>query len=429
MSERPLPERPLSKNRNFHLLWSSQAGSELTNQVFVIVYPLLALAVLGSPAAAGAIGFVLAGSQLVAGLPAGWLADHWDRRRILLLSAALRTVGYASVGFALWTDSLTFVHLLLAAVIEGVALTATFPAEEAALPQVVSPQQLPTALAMNSARVSLGQLLGNSAGGILFGLSRMFPFLLNAVLTALSFVALLFLRIPKRPERIEPAEPQEKHFWRDLGAGVRWMVQQPVIRLTAFCAVILNLSFTAVYLVVLLRAQEQGAPAAQIGLIGAMLGVGGILGALAAAKLHQLLSPYASVTGVVWAFTVLAPVLAFVSEPLVAGGLLAVGAFLAPTANTTIMTYQLLLTPDEMRGRLSGAMGVLDGTAGALGPALGGVLMQFVGSRNALLLCAALMVVPALVAAVSPTLRGFRGLPESIDEGAAEKPDEERIST
>jgi MFS family permease len=82
-------------------------------------------------------------------------------------------------------------------------------------------------------------------------------------------------------------------------------------------------------------------------------------------------------------------------------------AFLAPTANTTIDTYQLLLTPDELRGRLTGVMGVVTGSAGALGPALGGVLTEIVSPNQAVLLCAAGLGVVTLLASLSPTLRRF----------------------
>lgn len=412
---------PLSRNRNFHLLWLAQAGSELTNQVFVIVYPLLTLWTLNSPALAGVVGSVLVGAQLLAGLPAGVLADRWNRKNILVVSAVLRTLGYASVAVALHFETLTLSHLLIAALVEGAALAATWPAEEASLPQVVTDDQLPTALALNNARVSIGQLLGNTFGGVLLGLAVVLPFLLNTALGVLSVIVLLFLRLPRREAAGKPdmsghgEPPAPAHFWQDLVSGLRWMVRQPFIMVTSLCAVVLNLAFAAVLIVVIIRAEQQGASAAMIGIMVAMLGVGGLLGALAAAPLHRLLTPYFSITGVVWVVTLLLPLMALVTSPIAAGLLLAIGAFVAPLANTTIMTHQLLLTPDEMRGRLGGAMGMLDGVSGTIGPALGGILVQFGGSRFALFVLAGLCLVPALIAALSPTLRHFRGAEDPAD--------------
>lgn len=77
-----------------------------------------------------------------------------------------------------------------------------------------------------------------------------------------------------------------------------------------------------------------------------------------------------------WALATLAPLAAVVGSGYMLGGLFALMALLAPTANTTIITHQLLLTPDNLRGRLSGTLNVAVGAAAAAGPALGGVLAE-----------------------------------------------------
>ncbi|SDM57596.1 MFS transporter [Allokutzneria albata] len=397
----PVSETKLSRNRNFHLLWTAQAGSELSNQVFVIACPLLVAAVWASPALAGVAGFVLSALQLLAGLPAGVLADRWDRRKILVFCALARACAYGGLCVAIWSGALFFPFLLAVAAVEGVALALAYPAEEAALSQVVPPSQLSSAFAMNSARGSLGQLGGNAFGAALLQLGRAFPFLLNAILQSLSFVALLFLRLP--PREI----PERRAFSAELAEGVRWVLGNAVLRIIAACAVLLNVSFVALYLVVLLAAQARGTPESEIGLLGVMLGVGGLLGALVAPRLLRRLSPYASIAGVIGSFVLIAPLLAFSSNVLEAGALLAVSALLAPTANTAVMTYLMLLTPDELRGRVGGALGLLDSAGGAFGSLVGGVLMELFGGRTALLLCAAFMVVPALLVAFSPVLRAF----------------------
>jgi MFS family permease len=81
--------------------------------------------------------------------------------------------------------------------------------------------------------------------------------------------------------------------------------------------------------------------------------------------------------------------------------------FLSPTANTAIATYQLVLTPDELRGRMSGVMGAVIGSAAVVGPALGGVLMEVVSDNQAVLFCAAGMGVVTVLGTISPTLRKF----------------------
>jgi predicted MFS family arabinose efflux permease len=185
------------------------------------------------------------------------------------------------------------------------------------------------------------------------------------------------------------------------------------------CAVGLNLFFTAYYIIIIVLAQARGVPSGEIGVMAAMLGVGGLLGALVAPYLHEKVSPYLSIIGVFWLLTLLTPVAVFVTNGYLMGALFAAMAFLAPTANTTINTYQLLLTPDELRGRLSGVMGVVIGVAGASGPALGGVLTEAVSGTNAVLLCAAGLGIVTLLATTNPTLRRF---PRHVDDADVRAP-------
>ena len=72
-----------------------------------------------------------------------------------------------------------------------------------------------------------------------------------------------------------------------------------------------------------------------------------------------------------------------------------------------IDTYQLLLTPDELRGRMSSVMGVVIGSAAVAGPALGGFIMEVVPYNQAVLLCAAGIGVVTVLGTVNATLRKF----------------------
>jgi hypothetical protein len=66
---------PLWRNRDFQLLWGGQADSVLGSQTSKIAYPLLVLAMTGSPAKAGIAGFAAMLGYLLFPLPAGALAD------------------------------------------------------------------------------------------------------------------------------------------------------------------------------------------------------------------------------------------------------------------------------------------------------------------------------------------------------------------
>ena len=194
---------------------------------------------------------------------------------------------------------------------------------------------------------------------------------------------------------------------REIVTGLKWVWRHRHIRVMAMCAVVLNLFFSAFYLVIIVLARSRGVPAGEIGVMAAMLGVGGIAGALVAPYLQSKLTPYLSIAGVFWALTALTPIAIVVHNGYLMGALFFAMAVLPPTANTTIMTEQLLLTPDELRGRLSGVVGLLAGIAGAAGPMLGGVLTEAVSGGTAVLVCAGGIAAVTVLVTVNPTLRRF----------------------
>jgi MFS family permease len=104
------------------------------------------------------------------------------------------------------------------------------------------------------------------------------------------------------------------------------------------------------------------------------------------------------------------------------GLLFGIMALLPPTANTTIITRQLLLTPDDLRGRLSSVLGIATGVAAALGPVLGGLLVAALSGTNAVLVCAGGIAAIALVATLSPTLRSFPRRPVVAQQSSHAQP-------
>ncbi|MEV5717611.1 MFS transporter [Amycolatopsis mediterranei] len=393
----------LSRNRNYGLLWGSQALSEAGFSASMIALPLLVLAVTGSPALSGLVLGVDAMAQLVAGLPAGALADRWDRKKILLGCEAAYAVAVASLVAAIWWDVVRIPHLIAVAAVMGCCRSLFGPAEGAMLAGVVPPAQLPTALAMNSARGALGQLSGTAVGGFLYGIGRAVPFAFDVLVHLVSLVALAFVRAPRR----ETARLEGGHLGREMAEGLRWVWSERHVRVTVACAVSLNFFFSAYYIVIIVLAKERGVTSGEIGVMAAMLGVGGVVGSLIAPSLQRRLSPYVSIMSVFWVLTLLTPLAAVIHDGYLLGALFVAMALLPPTANTTIGTYQLLLTPDRLRGRLTSVMGVIGGVSAATGPAFGGLVVQAFPGTGAVVLCAAGIALVTLVVTVSPTLRRF----------------------
>ncbi len=167
----------------------------------------------------------------------------------------------------------------------------------------------------------------------------------------------------------------------------------------------LNLFFAAYYLVVIVLAQRQGTPAGEIGVMAAMLGAGGILGALLAPSLHCRLSPHTAIAGVFWALAVLSPLAVFNRQRLPAGCPVRRHGPTRPDREhhdrhppTAAHPRRAARPPERnpQRGRRRGG-----------GPALGGLLAETTTPTTAVLITAAGLTAAALAATVNRTLRHY----------------------
>src|SRR4051812_39009266 len=187
---------PLRRNRNFNLLWGGSAAAMLGLSTADIAYPLVILAMTGSPLKAGLFATVQLIASVLATLPVGHLMDRYDRRRMLLLSESVRTVAAGSVAVAYFAGALAFWQLMATAALLG-AIQPFAGARTLMIRQVVAPEQLPDALTREQLRNHGCELAGPPLGGALFAASRALPFLFAAVSGLVSLLSVIFLRLPE----------------------------------------------------------------------------------------------------------------------------------------------------------------------------------------------------------------------------------------
>ena len=192
---------PLRRNRDFLLLWTGSAVSILGSRASSMAYPLLVLALTGSPLDAGLAGFVALLPQLLFQLPAGVLVDRWDRKRAMIWCDVLRGLAIGSIVVALLAGQLYLTQILVVGFVEGTLTVCYELAAAAAIPNVVHRSQLTVAVSRNEARERGAAMLGQPLGGILFGIGRGVPFLFDALTYAVSLVTLLFIRKDFQVER------------------------------------------------------------------------------------------------------------------------------------------------------------------------------------------------------------------------------------
>ncbi|MGC4937121.1 MFS transporter [Kribbella sp. DT2] len=145
------------------------------------------------------------------------------------------------------TGEVTLAQLIAAAVV-GSAFGAVFDsAQTVAIRHVVPPEQLPQALAQDSARGHLAGLVGQPLGGWLYGVSVAVPVFADAVSSFVGAGLTALVRNPLRTERApEDGSGKPGRFralWRDITIGLRFVASSPFLRVTLACAVGFNAIF------------------------------------------------------------------------------------------------------------------------------------------------------------------------------------------
>ena len=287
---------PLRRNRDFMVLWTSQVVSTVGTRVSSIAFPLLVLAETHSPAKAGLVGFAQTLPFLLLYLPAGAYIDRWDRKRTMVLCDAGRAVALGSIAISIALGWLSMAQVIVAALIEGSLFVLFDLAEGAALPQLVSAEQLPGALAQNQAKAQGADVVGQPLGGVLFSTAWLLPFLVDAVSYLVSFAALLSIRRPFQPARDRPPT----RLRAEIAEGLRWVWHEPFLRAAVGMIGGVNFIFSALTLVLIVRAKELGASAALIGVMFAFVRVGGLLGSFVAPLVRRRFAARRVVVTVGW---------------------------------------------------------------------------------------------------------------------------------
>ena len=390
----------LWRNRDYLLLWSGQAVSSFGSQISGLSFPLLVLALTGSPAQAGIIGATRALPFALFSLPAGALIDRWDRRRTMIWCDSGRALALGSVPLALAFGHLGLVQLGLVSLIEGSLFLFFNLAESSCLPRVVSKGQLPSALAQNGLTDSLAQLVGPSLGGALYGLGRAIPFALDAFSYAISLLSLFFIRTPLQEERA----PETGRLRDEMVEGLRWLWGQTILRLVAGATGVLMVFSVGYPLIMIVLGERLGATPFELGLIFAGGGAGSVVGGVITPPLQRrfrfgpLLIGAAWVWALTWLFFLFAP---NVPALVIAN---AASFVVVPVYMITQYRYRLAATPDRLQGRTNAIFRLIVWGSQPLGIALAGVMLERLGPDRTIWM----LFVPQLLIALAIT--GHAGL-------------------
>jgi len=347
--------------RSFWRLLAASTSSNLADGVTRVALPLLAATLTRDPVAVAALTALAFLPWLLFALPAGALVDRSDRPRAMAVANTVRALAFGLLAAAVLTGTAGLPVLYAVAFTIGVAETVYDSAARAVLPQVVTRDQLDRGNGLLTTGESAGEgFAGAPLGSALFALAAAAPFVTNAVVYALAVVLVLTIAGTSRPVRTAVAPTTVR---RDVADGVRWLWAHRLLRgLTAVSGVTSLLAALTSGVLVLLALETLRVTEAGFGLLLTASAVGAVAGGLTAAPLARRIGRTATL------------VLGAVSDPWVAGVLLAVDSAAVMLWNVLTMSLRQALIPEELFGRVQGAYRTVVWGAIPVGALLGGWL-------------------------------------------------------
>jgi MFS family permease len=333
---------------------------------------------------------------LLFGLYAGLLADRYDKRRLLLGAQAAMAVLALLLAVLVLSGAVQLWHVMALALCLGLATAVDTPVRQSFVSEMVGPDDLPNAVSLNSATFNSARIVGPAVAGVAISAVGTGPvFLVNALTYAAVIGGLLAMRPQElhRTERVVRARGQAREGLAYVWSRPELLVPIALVGVLGMFA--LSLSIT----LALMATQVFGAGAGRYGALLAALAVGSLLGALVSARRSgpprtRLLLGAVVAVGVLEIALAAAPTLQVLAVLLVPTGV-AVLTF-TTTANSTV---QLASAP-QVRGRVM-ALYILCFFGGmALGAPLVGAVAEVAGPRASLLLGGLVSLVSALVATV-----------------------------
>ncbi|MDQ3688582.1 MAG: MFS transporter [Chloroflexota bacterium] len=394
----------LSKNRDFKVFLGGQGVSALGDAVSFTALPLIVLLLTGSGLALGIVGVLTTLPDLIFGLPAGALADRWDRRRMMLYADLGRAALTALVPLSFLLGLDTFIVILLVTAPINLMRVLFMAAFTAAVPDLVGRDRIGQANGLIEGIFSLGFVVGPAVAGLLVGTIGPGPTLaIDAATFLFSALALSAIHRPMKAQR-ETGSGRTR-ISADIAEGVRFILAHPTLRMAiGFWGLISVASASLVPAVIFYLTIDRQQPETVAGAVLSAYFVGWLLGALLAVRLVKrrlglvmLLSNVA--TGVMLAMFVLVD-----TGPLQFAAAMGAGI----STQVVIVAYVTLrasIPPNELLGRVGSTARTISIGAQPAGYFAGGLLLDAVGGGATLLIISSGIVLLSVLFSLSSSLR------------------------
>ena len=359
----------------------------------------------GDAFALGLVGLVQIIPVMLLSLPGGYMADRYNRKRILLISQLVLIVCALLMTYLSVTDGALPLFYLTLGII-GAAKAFNNPAEDALTPQVVEPDAYQNAATWNSSVWQLSAILGPAVSGMIIAITggAASVYAINALAGCILVGALLMIKSPQRGQ-LSDKEPPLKA----LREGIRFLRGKPIILSAITLDMFAVLFGGATFLLPIFATDILGVGATGLGLMRSAQSVGALLMALSISRMPPFKQAGRTLLWAVAGFGVATIIFGLSTNFWLSMAMLfALGAL----DNISVVIRHTLIysyTPDDMRGRVSSVSIVFIGASNELGGFESGVAAALLGPVGAVVFGGfGTLAVVGAIAWKSPPLRNLR---------------------
>ena len=270
------------KHRNYRLFYAGNLLSNTGSWIQRVAQDWLTLELTHSGTALGVVTALQFGPAILFSLHGGRLADRFSKRHLIIWTNLVSAATAAVIGMLVLTDTITINWLYLLALVSGIAGAIQAPIWQTFVHDLVGADDLPNAIALNSTNFNIGRLIGPAISGYLISILGTGPsFLLNAASFAFSITALAVMREHELFAALRPDADADG----SIRAGLRYLRTRPDV-ITVLILIAMSGTFGLNYqmFMALMAKHEFNRAADSFGLLGSVMAIGSVSGALYVAR-------------------------------------------------------------------------------------------------------------------------------------------------
>src|SRR6478735_2108981 len=378
------------KNGLFRSLWIATIVSNVGTWMQDIGAGWLMTSLSSSPSLVALVEAADSLPVMLLALPAGAIADIVDRRRLLIATQVYLMALAAALGILTWSNVMTPWMLLGFVFALGVGAAMVMPAWAAIVPELVPPEDLPSAVALNSIAINVSRTIGPAIAGVLVAAVGAW---LVFVLNALSYIGIVAVLMRWRRQPRKSSLPAER-FLSAIRVGLRFVTHTRALQIVLIRGSAFFVFASATWsLFPLIVRRELGMGPEIYGLLLTCIGIGAVGGALLLPGVRVKLSRDALVAGASALYAVAARMVGHVQNlALLAVAMLGTGVAWISILSALQVSAQMTL-PAWVRARGLAAFVVVFMGGMALGSIMWGQVASVIGIPSALTAAAGGMVI------------------------------------